>query len=144
MSLHQPALQFGALRLISALQRRQEQIRLLVATYVTAYSFAEGGGVTEAVKQIILYLKSQSEVNAVVIDRLLLSGCCATYDGAALECGCQQHGSLQANHLEVVADLNIITGLKIHIVLLSLADLRGGTREQPQQRRQVLGRHTFQ
>ena len=118
--------------IVGQVARREQQVGLLVAAYVAADGLAEGLGIAVDVQQVVLDLEGQSQVDAMLVERLLLRVRRTGQVGTGPERIRQQHRGLQTYHLDILLELYILALLKIHIQLLSFAYLRGHLVEPPQ------------
>ena len=123
------------------MQRRQEHIGLLVAEDVAADGFAEGRRVAIHVQNVILQLKSQSDMDAEVVQRLLLRLGGIGNIRAYLQGGREQYRGLEPNHHHIIVYRHIVSALEIHIVLLPFAYLRRHFVEQPKHLWQLIFPH---
>ena len=103
---------------------------LLVVDNVATYLLAKGCGVAPHVEVVVLQLERQAQVHCHVVDGtgILLGGMC--HESARLASTSQQHRGLEANHLDILVDGDIVTALEVHVKLLTLIHFHGSVVKQ--------------
>ena len=87
-------------------------------------------GVAEGVEQVVSQLEAQAQVLPEQAQVLAVGLRCPSEVRAHLERTAQQHGGLQADHLQVFRQGHVVALLEVHVLLLALADLQGVSAEQ--------------
>ena len=102
-----------------------EHESLLVGSDITPNSLTKHLGITIYIEEIILQLESQADLLAKLIEIVSILSRSISQNGTNLQGTSQKHTGLEANHLDILLFLHIIAVLKLHIILLSLSNLKG-------------------
>ena len=121
-----PVHQFGTLTAVGTVDGIDEHVGLLVAEDVSADGLAEYFRVAINIQIVVLQLECQSHAFAEGIERIGIGLWGIGHDGTNLQGTCQQHTGLEAYHLNVFIFGHISAGLKVDVVLLTLAYLKRG------------------
>ena len=96
---------------------------LLVVEDVASDCLSEYFRVAICVKPVVCDLESQSDVVTELVKQLSLFSRCTTDQCTHLRCTCDKDSRLESDHLEILIHRYMGHVLKVHIVLLALADL---------------------
>ena len=99
---------------------------LLVAQYVSSNALAKRLEVSIHIKIVVLQLESQSQFLPKLIELLgfLFGG--SAQQGTYLDSTRQKDGGLEPYHFYVLAFLDVVPCLKVHVHLLPIANLQSG------------------
>src|SRR5690606_41424333 len=75
---------------------------LFVCEDITSYLLSKGFGISINVQNIVLQLKSDTEVHSKLVDQRLRFPVCVRNDCAHLQRSTQQHGSFKTYHINIL------------------------------------------
>ena len=97
-----------SLLLVGGGEGLQVEIGLLVVADVGACLFAKGGHIAVGVEEVVLQLERQTEMDAKLIDGLLVEGGGVGIEGSEFQSTRQKDGGLEANHVEILVGGDVV------------------------------------
>lgn len=118
---------------VGHLEGMDEEIGLLVTEYVSADTFAEGGGITPAVEPVVLKLEGQSDILSEGVEEIYVLGFAfesvvavdgelTTDETAHAEGTPEENGCFEPYHSDVLVGSDIGACLEVNVELLSFSD----------------------